>query len=286
MEFIIQDGTENTTSGNWILPFDGLEQQSGLCVEDASFFQQLIRNMLCERPEAADLSIDENGFDVTCYLDFCRNFEPETEAVQTDVSRQKLRELICTPLADVHLVHKEVDIDPATIVELSANTLTDAGKQAWADVLEAKVCRIYGGAYGLQVELKGVKPSRLQDFSTMLAGYCSEESYEKWVAQTEEVPAQSPDIPMKNTTLTLSFNTEKLDALTFHMGKKDADLQGELNDTIQKLYEKYVPQATREYIDDKVSRDAEAKDRPRRPARPAPLPADTAAPEGSDKCIG
>ena len=91
---------------------------------------------------------------------------------------------------------------------------------------------------------------------------------------------------MKNTTLTLSFNTEKLDALTFHMGKKDADLQGELNDTIQKLYEKYVPQATREYIDDKVSRDAEAKDRPRRPARPSPLPADTAAPEGSDKCIG
>ena len=91
---------------------------------------------------------------------------------------------------------------------------------------------------------------------------------------------------MKNTTLTLSFNTEKLDALTFHMGKKDADLQGELNDTIQKLYEKYVPQGTREYIDDKVSRDAEAKDRPRRPARPAPLPADTAAPEGSDKCIG
>ncbi|CAK7027350.1 MAG: hypothetical protein ENTB_05209 [Enterocloster aldenensis] len=85
---------------------------------------------------------------------------------------------------------------------------------------------------------------------------------------------------MKNTTLTLSFNTEKLDALTFHMGKKDVDLQRELNETIQKLYEKYVPQATREYIDDKVSRSAGAKDRPRRPARPAPLPADTAAPEG------
>lgn len=85
---------------------------------------------------------------------------------------------------------------------------------------------------------------------------------------------------MKNTTLTLSFNTEKLDALTFHMSKKDTDLQEELNDIIQKLYEKYVPQATREYIDDKVSRVAGAKDRPRRPARPAPRPADTAAPEG------
>ena len=46
---------------------------------------------------------------------------------------------------------------------------------------------------------------------------------------------------MKNTTLTVIFNTEKLDALTFHMEKKSADLQAELNETIQKLYEKYVP---------------------------------------------
>ena len=73
---------------------------------------------------------------------------------------------------------------------------------------------------------------------------------------------------MRNTTLTVTFNTEKLDALTFHMGKRDADLQTELNDTVQKLYEKYVPQATREYIDDKVVRDAAGRDRPRRPARP------------------
>lgn len=74
---------------------------------------------------------------------------------------------------------------------------------------------------------------------------------------------------MKNTTLTVTFNTEKLDALTFHMGKREADLQTELNDTVQRLYEKYVPQATREYIDDRVSRDATGKDRPRRPVRPA-----------------
>ncbi len=53
---------------------------------------------------------------------------------------------------------------------------------------------------------------------------------------------------MKNTTLTMSFNTERLDALTYHMGKKEADLQEELKDYLQKLYEKYVPQATREYL--------------------------------------
>ena len=72
---------------------------------------------------------------------------------------------------------------------------------------------------------------------------------------------------MKNATLTITFDSEKLDALTYHMDKKEADLQGELNDTMQKLYEKHVPQATREYIDDKLSREAAAK--PKRPVRPA-----------------
>lgn len=198
VEFIVQDGTANTTSGNWILGFDELEKQSGLCVEGKPFFQQLIGNMLCERPEVADLSIEENGFDVTYYLDFCPNCqqESEPEAVLADTPRQTLGELIRTPWDDVHLVHKEVEIDPATIVELSANTLTDAGKQAWADVLGAKVCRIYEGAYGLQMELEGVKPSRLQDFSAMLAGYCSEENYKKRVAAPEESPEQSPEMKL------------------------------------------------------------------------------------------
>ena len=68
---------------------------------------------------------------------------------------------------------------------------------------------------------------------------------------------------MKNTTLTLTFNTERQDALTYHMGKKEADLKEELSDYLQKMYEKYVPQATREYLDDKIAREGAAK-----PARP------------------
>ena len=81
-------------------------------------------------------------------------------------------------------------------MELSERTLTDAGKQAWADVLGAKVCEVYQGFYGLQVDLNGVKPSRLRDFSMMLAGYCSEENYEKWVAQSENTPAPSPEMKL------------------------------------------------------------------------------------------
>lgn len=73
---------------------------------------------------------------------------------------------------------------------------------------------------------------------------------------------------MRNTTINVSFNTEKLDALKLPHGKKwDTDLQGELNDTVQKLYEKYVPQATREYIDDKVAREISTRERTRRADR-------------------
>ena len=110
--------------------------------------------------------------------------------------RQTLRDLIQTPQEDIHLLHKDVEIEPATIVELSAATLTDAGRKAWADVLDAKVCEVYQGAYGLQAELEGVKPSRLQAFSTMLAGYCSEENYEKWVAQSGDTPIKPPEMKL------------------------------------------------------------------------------------------
>lgn len=58
---------------------------------------------------------------------------------------------------------------------------------------------------------------------------------------------------MRTTALTITFSAEQLDILAFHMEKKKVNLQEELNDTMQKLYEKYVPQTTREYVDDKVT---------------------------------
>ena len=50
---------------------------------------------------------------------------------------------------------------------------------------------------------------------------------------------------MKNATLTVTFNAEKLDALKFHMSRKDTDLQEELNDTVEKLYETHKLPCTR-----------------------------------------
>ena len=72
---------------------------------------------------------------------------------------------------------------------------------------------------------------------------------------------------MKNTTLTVLFNAEKLDVLNYYLSKKQIDLQSELNDTLLHFYEKYVPSSTREYIDDKVAHESDAAEPPARSAR-------------------
>ncbi len=51
-----------------------------------------------------------------------------------------------------------------------------------------------------------------------------------------------------------------------YMAKKDASHETELDDVVQKLYEKHVSAPVREYIE---SRDSEAQEKPKKPARPS-----------------
>lgn len=67
---------------------------------------------------------------------------------------------------------------------------------------------------------------------------------------------------MKKMTITISYDQEKLKALQFYMGKKDYNLDVELDAFVQKLYEKYVPAQTREYIESMA--EPEEKLRPKR----------------------
>lgn len=54
---------------------------------------------------------------------------------------------------------------------------------------------------------------------------------------------------MKKGTVTIDFEQEKLRAIQFYTGKKGSSLESELDDFMQKLYDKYVPSQTREYIE-------------------------------------
>ena len=197
-DYIVTIGTQNTTEGNWIIGFDELAQQTGF-EHDFSSMDTLL-DMLHEREEVANVELGDSGIDVCYYLDFCPQYGGHPEEAEPEqlpeapspVSR--LKDLLHLHWEDIHLLHKEVEVQPATIVELNEHTLTNAGKEAWADVLDAEVVKVYNGYYGLQMELDKVKPRRLEEFSSMLAGYCPVSDYEKWVMQEGDAPSQSPQM--------------------------------------------------------------------------------------------
>ena len=54
---------------------------------------------------------------------------------------------------------------------------------------------------------------------------------------------------MKQAVVTIKYDEEKLNAVKQYMGNFNADFDAEMKETLGKMYEKYVPQAVREYID-------------------------------------
>ena len=198
VEEIVEEGTNKTTTGNWMTDRSKVETLLGEGQSENPRLWKLLQDMLRERQEVSLVDCMEEGFDIYYYLDFCPNYIPEegVAAVQeagADVKSPRLKDILCTHWENIHLVHTEVDNVPHTIAELDSGTLTEAGKKAWADVLNAKVERVYQGLYGLQMELSGVKPGRLEAFSGMLGGYCSEQEYETWVNEPEREPV-SPQL--------------------------------------------------------------------------------------------
>lgn len=64
---------------------------------------------------------------------------------------------------------------------------------------------------------------------------------------------------MKKDIIRISVDAEKLRAVKRYMEKKEVDLEDELADQLQKLYEKHVPINVREYIDEKQEEEIKAK---------------------------
>ena len=66
---------------------------------------------------------------------------------------------------------------------------------------------------------------------------------------------------MKKATVTVTFEQEKLKAIQFYLSKSGASLEAELDDFMAKLYKRYVPSQTREYIES--MEEPEVRPRPR-----------------------
>ena len=191
-EQLIRNGTQNTSNGTWSIYFDEIQEQHHVTITSNNGIGSMLLAILEARSEMAEIETMEDGFDMAFYLDFCPNLDEKQKlspGKPPDVFR--LKELIRIPFEDFHLVHSKVDMEPATIVYMASDTLTDAGKQEWGDVLNAQVVRVFHGIYGIQVECAGVDPQRLADFSLMLAGNCPNEDYETWVRPEPDAPGMT-----------------------------------------------------------------------------------------------
>lgn len=205
---MIQTGIDGTRDGNWIFYLDQIQEGCDFSLSENPALTELLADMLVERPEVHLAYVRSDCLELRFHPEFCPNCQKETEDCQSQAGaalqagdpgeqreqkdegqtmEARLKDLLCARWEDLHLVHDEIDYGlPHTIVELDGTTLTAAGKEAWADVLNAKVVRVFQGYSGLQMELSGVKAGRLDAFSAMLAGYCSVEDYENWVNEPEE----------------------------------------------------------------------------------------------------
>lgn len=75
---------------------------------------------------------------------------------------------------------------------------------------------------------------------------------------------------MKKATITIAFDSEKLDALEFSLHKEHSSAQAYLESALNAAYEKTVPEPLREYLDSKTAPTAVKPKRPVKPAAPKP----------------
>lgn len=74
---------------------------------------------------------------------------------------------------------------------------------------------------------------------------------------------------MKKATVTISFDQEKLKAIQFYAGKSGSSLKSDLDEFMEKLYKRYVPSQTREYIESMAEPEEQSRPRPVRSPRSA-----------------
>ena len=76
---------------------------------------------------------------------------------------------------------------------------------------------------------------------------------------------------MEKSEITLSFDSERMRALTIYLKMENTTVQEKLDEAMRELYEKAVPEPVREYLDI-ISAPPPKPKRPLRPSQPKAEP--------------
>ena len=131
-DFIIQWGTESTTSGSWCVYFDDLEEHLDLTVREGNGMDSMLRATLKQRPEVAAVDMHDGCIEMEYHPEYCRQLK-ENKAPEI-----LLKDLL--PLLKgsglMFLCHEEAE--QSVLVE-NLHKLTDVGREEHAALLGARV---------------------------------------------------------------------------------------------------------------------------------------------------
>ena len=89
---IIKEGTQNTSSGSWIIYFDELQERYHIPISPDNGVGSMLLKILETRSEMGEIEPMEDGFDMMFYLDYCPNLDksemPEPEQEQEPPAMQ------------------------------------------------------------------------------------------------------------------------------------------------------------------------------------------------------
>ena len=172
-----------------------------------------------------------------------------------------LRDLLTLGLPDhdVYLVHAAEDVGWVPAADLPR--LTAQGKEEFSALLDAKM----PPSAPAPMEWNWFWTASIHSF------------WHNTMKHLPTVPGQNMPwncfcnggITMKKATVTVSFEQEKLKAVQFYAGKNGTSLELELDMFMEKLYKKYVPSQTREYIESMAEPEEQPRPRPARSPRSA-----------------
>ena len=157
-DFIIQWGTESTTSGSWCVYFEDLEEHLGLTVREGNGMDSMLRAALKQRPEVAAVDMHDGCIEMEYHPEYCQRLKGDKPP------ELLLKDLL--PLLKgsglMFLCHEEAE--QSVLVE-NLCELTDAGQEEHAALLSARVSEICDTPVGTEIVLAGVAPEELVRFN-------------------------------------------------------------------------------------------------------------------------
>ena len=172
VEQFVTKGLDSAQEGHWEVSFDEIREQSGLELGKNPFLQELMADMITERPEVAEVCIWRDCFSVNYRPEQIRERQKEETAEHAcpEEKRQRLGDLIRSGIpADTYLVH-ESDVGFIPVGRVSAADLDSDVLAGYADLLDARIVSMRQGSYGQEIVLEGVPAERLAEFDRFLAG--------------------------------------------------------------------------------------------------------------------